>query len=63
MWGRLYADEGRAASRSMDGLAKMVTVFVEACEAVVLTVSGNTETPATPTRGEKVEKIQIETAG
>ena len=39
VWGMLYADDAGIASRSAEGLAKMITVIVTVFEAAGLTVS------------------------
>ena len=38
LWGMLYADDAGIASRSPEGLEKMMTVIVTACAAFGLTV-------------------------
>ena len=42
IWGMLYADDTCIASRSPQGLAKMMEVIVEVCRAFALTVSSKT---------------------
>ena len=44
VWGLLYADHAGIASKSAEGLGKMMTVIVSVFEAAGLTVSEKTET-------------------
>ena len=44
VWDMLYADDAGIASKSAEGLAKMMTVIVTVFEAAGLTVSEKTET-------------------
>ena len=48
VWGMLYAADAYIVSQSLQGLAKMVEVIVEVCQAFTLTVSAKkTETMCT----------------
>ena len=52
LWGMLYADDAGIASRSPEGLEKMMTVIVTACAAFGLTVSeAKTEIMCLQTKG------------
>ena len=64
VWGMLYADDAGIASRSPQGLAKMMAVIVEVCKSFGLTVSEKkTETMCMPARGEEPAKLEIKAAG
>ena len=65
VWGMLYADDTCIVSRSPQGTAKMMSVFVEVLGACGLTVSDKkTEVMTMPTpRAPVVEKMRIEAAG
>ena len=66
IWGMLYADDAGIASRSSEGLAKMMTVIVTVFEAAGLTVSEKkTETMIlwTPQQTPQAAPLVIEAAG
>ena len=52
LWGILYADDARIASRSSEGLKRIMTLIVTACSALGLTVSeAKTEIMRLQTKG------------
>ena len=62
----LYADDAGIASKSAEGLAKMMTVIVTVFEAAGLTVSENkTETMLlrTPNQASRTSPLVVEAAG
>ena len=66
VWGMLYADDAGIASKSAEGLAKMMTVIVTVFEAAGLTVSEKkTETMLlrTPDQPPRTSPLVIEAAG
>ena len=64
VWGMLYVDAACIASRSLQGLAKMMEVIVEVCRAFALTVSSKkTETMCMPPPRTPRTIVQIEAAG
>ena len=64
-WGMLYADDACIVSRSPQGLAKMMEVIVEVCQAFALTVSAKkkTETMCMPPPRTPRTMMRIEAAG
>ena len=63
-WGMLYADGACVVSRSPQGLAKMMEVIVEVCQAFALTVSAKkTETMCMPPPRTPRMMVRIEAAG
>ena len=64
VWGMLHADDACIVSRSPQGIAKMMSVFVEVFGACDLTVSEKkTQVMTMPTPRAPVEKMRIEAAG
>ena len=64
VWGMLYADDACIVSRSPEGLAEMMEVIVEVCQAFTLTVSAKkTETMCMPPPRTPRTMMQIEAAG
>ena len=64
VWGMLYADDACIVSRSSQGLAKMMEVIVEVCQASALTVSAKkTETMCMPPPRTQRTMVRIEAAG
>ena len=64
VWGILYADDACIVSRSPQGLAKMLEVIVEDCQAFALTVSAKkTETMCMPPPRIPRTIVQVEAAG
>ena len=64
VWGMLYADDTCVVSRSPQGLAKMMEVIVEVCQAFALTVSARkTETMRMPPPRTPRAMVRIEAAG
>ena len=65
VWGMLYADDACIASRSPQGLAKMMEVIVEVCRAfALLTVSAKkTEIRCMPPARTPRTMVRIEAAG
>ena len=64
VWGILYTDDACIVSRSPQGLAKMMEVIVEVCQAFWLTVSAKkTETMCMPPPRTPRTMVQIEAAG
>ena len=66
VWGMLYADDAGIASKSAEGLARMMTVIETVFEAAGLTVSEKkTETMLlrTPDQAHRTSPLVIEAAG
>ena len=65
VWGMLYADDACIVSRSPQGLAKMMKVIVEVCQALfALTVSAKkTDTMCMPSPHTPRTMVRIEAAG
>ena len=64
VWGMLYADDACTVSQSPQGLAKMMEVVVEVCQAFTLAVSAKkTETMYMPPPRTPRTMVQIEAAG
>ena len=66
VWGMLYADDAGIVSKSVEGVAKMMTVIVTVFEAAGLTVSEKkTETKLRPTPDQApcTSPLVIEAAG
>ena len=64
VWGMLYADDACIASRSPQGLAKMMEVIAEVCQAFASTVSAKkTETMCMPPSRTPRTMVRIEAAG
>ena len=64
VWGMLYADDACIVSRSPQGLAKMMEVIVEVCQAFALTLSEKkTKTMCMPPPRTPRTMVRIEAAG
>ena len=64
VWGMLYADDACIISRSPQGLAEMMEVIVEVCQAFALTVTAKkTETMCMPSPRTLRTMVQVEAAG
>ena len=64
VWGMLYADDAYIVSRSSRGLAKMMEVIVEVCQAFALTVSAmETEIMCMPPPRTPRTMVQVEASG
>ena len=64
VWGMLYADDACIVSRSPQGLAKMMEVIVEVCQAFALTVPAKkTETMCMPPARAPRTMVRVEAAG
>ena len=64
VWGMLYADDACIVSRSPQGIAKIMSVFVEVFDACGLTVSEKkTEVMTMPAPRASVEIMRIEAEG
>ena len=64
LWAILYADDAGIASRSPNGLARMMTVIVSACTAFGLTVSeAKTEIICLQTKDGVSESFTVTAAG
>ena len=64
VWGMLYADDTCIVSRSPQGLAKMMEVIVEVCQAFALTVSAKkSETMCMPPPRTSRTMVRLEAAG
>ena len=64
VWGMLYPDDACIASRSPQGLTKMMNVFLEVCRDFVLTVSvKDTKTMCIPSLRTPRTMVRVQAAG
>ena len=64
VWGMLYMDDACIVSRSPQGLAKMMEVIVEICQAFALTVlAKKAETMCMPPPRKLRTMVRVEAAG